>query len=210
MLIDAFTHLEFEGELDNDFLARYATGRTTIDAATMFVDDEDDDFGWLDEATEEEEPFQIEEPEQLTAKQKRYLYQQRYRKGLIPAAEAKEFSNRKIKLADGTLKPESRRKLAYFLPPDLIAELSAAARAKGVKRREYVGEAVASFLDSNAGHEAIVVEVPFPDRKFLFDEIPSDLWIRLDRYCRAGGDKRKVRLYQVAEIAIRAAMRVLR
>ena len=45
-------------------------------------------------------------------------------------------------------------------------------------------------------------EMPFSSRKFVFDEVPNELWERLDAYCREGGGKRIIKIYEAVEAAL--------
>ncbi len=205
---------EFDHELDEKFLKKYGNTKSTIDDADDSIFDDDDDYDNLWQNTEEDAPpleTQVDEKPTLIInnleqkREDRRNYQSRYRAGEIKPARARL---EKRKQSKGSKSIETRQKVSYYLPIALKEEISRVSKLEGIQRRIIAINALESLLSSNTPHSELPFsDIPLKDRKFQFDEIPNDLWDRLDRYCRNGSGKRTIHIYQVMEAAYSLAMR---
>lgn len=211
----------YEDELDSEFLSSYgkAGGVLSIESPRDDAEDEEDEGLWLglhqtDEITslvdccrKQNVPLgNVERAVSMTeAESKRVSrreYNARYRAGLVRAARARPFMRCSKK--DPTL--VERRKMTYYLPLETLTRLKGFVKANHTSRREFCASALESWLKSNRTHSVIPRNNDFKARVFVFDEISSELWERIDSYCRSNDKKRHVRLYQVVEAALLEAM----
>jgi len=177
-------------ELEHDFLTKLAPEKPlTIQPAEAWSNSEQ------------------ESEADLERKRKRRIYQQRYRAGLIPPAKAKEHKRAKTK-DDGERVLESRKKLTYYLSPETKELLYETLKQLSVQRREFIVNSLNSYLAVHEKAEEVTkTDADFKERKFVFDEVPSELWDRLDAFCRDDKKKKVVRLYQVVEAALLEALK---
>jgi len=203
MHIFGYFHNDFEDELDNEFLDRYNKARTTVDLdeGGMFIDDEEDGYDnyeeYLQDIEEETNSGLAIIDTSLSSKRlKRKLYQRKYRAGLIPAKKAQGFTRK----CDNS----SRKKLTYYITPSLIEQMNIAILDKNCTRRVFCSEALENYLKNPIPVNNTNTHLK---KQFMFDEISSELWDRIDQYCRDSSGKKTIRMYQVVEAAITLALK---
>lgn len=193
--------------LSASVIARYNNPRSTIADTDeeLFVSDEDEDESHWETPADEEPAVDVVIEISTDERQARRERQRLYRKGLIEPTKAKPFT-RSLR-GTGQRGVEERKKLAYYLSPKLNDRVRRAVQQSGVGRREFCILAIDNFLNNSVPHSNIPkTNLAFRDRKFVCDEVPSELWDRLDAYCRMSGKRRSVRIYQVVEAALSQAI----
>lgn len=202
---DAQIDETFEITDDSDSVNTTDTTDTTEeDALCIEVKNEDEQWDrLLKEAKIIEQKQYSEELSLEVRRQQRREYQQRYRKGMIAPRQA-----RTIQRSVGNGHKESRKKFAYYLPFHVADNLRTSVDLLGIKRREFVKDALEAFLNSKPNLNKDVIKKRRYDqdeKKFLYDEIPESLWKRVDNFCYKN-DVRLANHYQIAEIAIERAL----
>lgn len=115
-------------------------------------------------------------------RRQRREYQRQYRKGLIPPREPKIVRRHN---ESGDVEP--RRSFAYYLPQSLAERLKEHCKSTSKRRREVVVEAIERYLASGSPQPA---SDRTESRRFLYDEIPSDLMDRIQEITSTEGKPR--------------------
>ena len=207
-------------DLDAGFLSRWDSRRTTVaeDEDELVAEEEDEESDLWSEAIKDRKSLDDEHSqiarilheaarkkdiaraealsqEQIAAhRAQRRDYQRRYRSGEIAPARAVAF---KRQTAADT---GARKRLTYKLTEALRLLMQHRSQEAGQGRRQVLIEACCQYLD-HATEVAAPANVAEP-RKFMYDEIPADLWDQIDTYCRNDGGKRTLRHFQFVELAL--------
>lgn len=114
--------------------------------------------------------------------------------------KAKSFKRR---LDSGSGPKELRRKLTYYLPAPTREAMYAKIAELGVKKREFIISCLKSYFSERKLRVWMPIStVTFKERSFMFDEIPNDLWLRVDEASRDRDYKRVLNHYHVVEAAL--------
>lgn len=102
---------------------------------------------------------------------------------------------------------ESRKKLTYSLPSDLKQQVALAARLLGQDKRRFCICALEAFLATGADPLSSPVSgAAPPQRIFTLHEVPSDLWDRVETACRRK-DGPRCTMARFTEAALIAALK---
>jgi hypothetical protein len=102
---------------------------------------------------------------------------------------------------------ELRRRLTYQLPRATRDAMYEHLRNHGLKKRQFVMSALQEYFSTRKFKTLMPRSVtPFEERVFLFDEVPNDMWLRVDEASRDREYNRVVPMYVVVEAAIVLAL----